>query len=453
MAARIPKLTSSVHDVGAEKPPFGSRFLTENADVWTQNAWDHVPPPDDQADNITSSLRRQRLAPVPDEDKEKYNSKPAKYWDNFYKTNADNFFRDRKWLHLEFPELLVAAEPESGETIICEIGCGEALTCVVQHVSSKQLSQGAGNAAFPLLSANKNPRLAIRAYDYSSHAVKLNNPLYNNPPIGSIQSAVWDLTSESTLPPGIEPASVDIVLCVFVLSALHPNEWGNAIANIHRMLKPGGIVLVRDYGRYDLTQLRFKSGRMLEDNFYIRGDKTRVYFFELGTCLYLQLSTAHKHLPWPLKDELALMFTGSRASSQTTVRTTEELSDSQDRENDIGNSISGPVSHTPPSRDSASPAPFSNPSTDRSTCSPEDPTPATSLATTHPNLLVPLTSCPPHPLFTIEQLGIDRRLLVNRKRQLKMYRVWMQGKFKKLSGAAHQAVDQSGTSDNYSRLC
>ena len=36
-----------------------------------------------------------------------------------------------------------------------------------------------------------------------------------------------------------------------------------------------------------------------------------------------------------------------------------------------------------------------------------------------------------HPLFTIMQLGVDRRLLVNRKRQLKMYRVWMQGKFKR----------------------
>ncbi|KAG9313171.1 S-adenosyl-L-methionine-dependent methyltransferase [Chiua virens] len=376
------------------------RFLTEDADVWTQNAWDHVPPPDDQAATIAPALQRQRLAPVPDEEKEKYNSKPAKYWDNFYKTNADNFFRDRKWLHLEFPDLVAAAEPEAGEITICEIGCG------------------AGNAAFPLLSANKNPQLTIRAYDYSSHAVKLvqNNPLYSNPPIGSIHSAVWDITSENTLPPGVASATVDIVLCVFVLSALHPDEWGKAIANIHRMLKPDGVVLVRDYGRYDLTQLRFKSGRMLDENFYIRGDKTRVYFFEL--------------------DELALMFTGGRASSSDkTIRTTEEVTDAEE---DPETSVSSPPSHTPPLSDAVSPAPVSQLSADQSA---EGPAAVTPLAVIHPNLLAPLSSCP---LFTIEQLGVDRRLLVNRKRQLKMYRVWMQGKFRKLT-SIQPDMESSGT--------
>lgn len=69
----------------------------------------------------------------------------------------------------------------------------------------------------------------------------------------------------------------------------------------------------------------------------------------------------------------------------------------------------------------------------------------------HPNLLdplFPLRSSPSlvssgetdqnseellrHPLFDTVNLGIDRRLIVNRKRQLKMYRVWMQGIFRKV---------------------
>lgn len=65
----------------------------------------------------------------------------------------------------------------------------------------------------------------------------------------------------------------------------------------------------------------------------------------------------------------------------------------------------------------------------------------------HPCSITNPPGCPPQPLFLAEQLGVDRRLLVNRKRQLKMYRVWMQGKFRKLSEARAYPVSPVAAPD------
>ena len=47
------------------------------------------------------------------------------------------------------------------------------------------------------------------------------------------------------------------------------------------------------------------------------------------------------------------------------------------------------------------------------------------------------------PVFEIVNLAVDRRMLVNRQRKLKMYRCWMQGLFRKPAEISTMAVKPS----------
>ncbi|KAI0430831.1 methyltransferase [Xylaria sp. FL1042] len=317
---------------------FGSRYLDEGDDVFEFNAWDHVETDDAYKEYSQQQFAMQRASPVSDFEKNRFNSDPAKFWNMFYKNNTANFFKNRKWLQQEFPVLNTVTAEDAGPKILLEVGAG------------------AGNTAFPILANNKNPKLKVHACDFSKKAVEVmrSHAEYNTE---LMQADVWDVASEE-LPPNVEENTVDVVLMVFIFSALSPLQWEQAVRNIHRVLKPGGVVCFRDYGRGDLTQVRFKKGRYLEENFYIRGDGTRVYFFE--------------------KDELSRIWRGIFEKDT-------------------------PVSGNEDETSETSPDPL-----------PQEP------STTKESQL-----------FDIEELGVDRRMLVNRAKKLKMYRCWMQGRFRK----------------------
>ncbi|KAI5779466.1 methyltransferase domain-containing protein [Geopyxis carbonaria] len=306
---------------------FGSRFLLPEDDPMQFNAWDHVEVDDEYKEYARSQIEKQRSQPVSEFDKARFMNDPSKWWDTFYKNNGENFFKDRKWLQQEFPALVEATTEGAGPRRVVELGCG------------------AGNTLFPVLKQNLNREFHIHGCDFSAQAVSLvkSHPIYlENHPEGNVSASVYDLGLPDTLPEGIEPDSVDIVVMVFVFSALAPEQWVAALGNIRRMLKKGGKCLLRDYGRNDLAQVRFRGSRYLEENFYVRGDGTRVYFFE--------------------ESELEQIFTGKVLHDQLVNA-------------DVAGGYGG---------------------------------------------------------FTVNKLAVDKRMLVNRKRQIKMYRRWVQAIFEKI---------------------
>lgn len=181
-----------------------------------------------------------------------------KNWDLFYKRNEGRFFKDRHWTKREFEEFTKDIDvANNSKPILLEIGCG------------------VGNFIFPLI--EENTPYYIYACDFSVRAIELvkKHPLYKK---DVCYAFVCDITQDN-LNEIIVENSVDVVSMIFVLSAIHPNKMINVLQNIYKILKPGGVVVFRDYGLYDEAMLRFNPRCKLANNFYARQDGTRAYYF------------------------------------------------------------------------------------------------------------------------------------------------------------------------------
>ena len=178
-------------------------------------------------------------------------------WDLFYKRNETRFFKDRHWTRREFEELVGTVE--GGRKTLLEVGCG------------------VGNFFYPLL---EEIDLFVHACDFSPRAVEFvkAHPLYDE---GRVHVFQCDVTGEQ-LTDHVTVDSVDIATVVFVLSAVHPEKMVATLKNIHCVLKSDGVVLVRDYGLHDYAMLRFAPGHKLQENFYVRQDGTRAYYFSIS---------------------------------------------------------------------------------------------------------------------------------------------------------------------------
>ncbi|XP_032264201.1 mRNA N(3)-methylcytidine methyltransferase METTL8 isoform X3 [Phoca vitulina] len=313
--------------------PLGSRILTDPAKVFEHNMWDHMQWSEEEAAAARKKVEENSAVRVLPEEQVKYENEASKYWDTFYKIHKNKFFKDRNWLLREFPEIIPV--DQKTEQKLQELSWDPAKTSAAdgfsrtrcppvpeeknhnqkrcgssdrQSQAGSQFSSldseehrkgplktelfpgsnatfrilevgcGAGNSVFPILNTLRNaPESFLYCCDFASGAVELVK-LHSSYRAAQCCAFVHDVCDEG-LPYPFPDGILDVILLVFVLSSIHPDRMQGVVNRLSNLLKPGGMLLFRDYGRYDKTQLRFKRGHCLSENFYVRGDGTRAYFF------------------------------------------------------------------------------------------------------------------------------------------------------------------------------
>jgi len=258
------------------------RNLRSESQVFKFNSWDNVEWTDEQKQSAEEIVKKNSAVRFSKEEIKSLEESQSKNWDSFYGVHQNKFFKDRHWIFTEFPELAPNAAapervyPESDGIIVNNMAAMKVESKAARQIF--ELGSGVGNTVFPILKFNDpSDDLMIYASDFSPQAIEIlqSSPEYDEK---RCKAFVLDATTEEWEVP-FAKNSIDIIVLIFVLSAIHPEKFRQIAKNVFQYLKPGGLLLFRDYGRFDLAQLRFKNGKCLQDNFYLRGDGTRCYFF------------------------------------------------------------------------------------------------------------------------------------------------------------------------------
>ncbi|GAV66780.1 Methyltransf_23 domain-containing protein [Cephalotus follicularis] len=231
-----------------------------------------------------------------------HHQQDSKAWQNFHtRHSSGKFFKERRYLLKEFPELVNCGEGSK----VLEVGCGN------------------GSTVLPILRGNRN--VIVYACDCSCEILERAKEFVGASDLASVQQRFhpfycdfsatgfpkWlacdscrsfvpqkqhgcfsdvdendrthsndlDLLKKSDCCLG----GVDFVTMIFTLSAVSSRRMPSAISECFFVLKPGGLLLFRDYGLYDMSMLRFEPGQRVGSREYMRSDGTRSYFFCLET--------------------------------------------------------------------------------------------------------------------------------------------------------------------------
>ncbi|KAI5398215.1 hypothetical protein KIW84_063850 [Lathyrus oleraceus] len=229
-------------------------------------------------------------------------------WKQFHtRHSSGKFFKERRYLLKEFPQLL--SSPPNSNPKLLEVGCGNGSTVLPILRENKDVivyacdcSDETLDRAKEIINANANAN-GVDSFKHRFHTFCCDVSTNGFPNwlacnhcrdnfLQKKSCSLLDVKEDNGLNVK-EPCSsegldccvggVDFVTLIFTLSAVPLERMPRSIKECFSVLKPGGMVLFRDYGLYDMTMLRFEPDKRVGFREYIRSDGTRSYFFCLNT--------------------------------------------------------------------------------------------------------------------------------------------------------------------------
>jgi SAM-dependent methyltransferase len=206
-------------------------------------------------------------------------------WDRFYTQHQTSFFKDRHYLANAFPH---------------EFAVGSTGTAVLAPRTLVELGCGVGNTLLPLLEDERYATWTIYGLDLSAVAIDLlqQDARYT---AAAVDKRTWvgvaNLVSDPL--PALCRNVAHVATLLFCLSAVAPAQHQAAAAHAAQALRPGGVLVVRDYGRYDQAQLQLATQRAKwlggdhnlkgdsNAHFYCKADATKCYYFTTEDLLRL----------------------------------------------------------------------------------------------------------------------------------------------------------------------
>lgn len=289
-----------------------TRIRNENLDAervapWVADEW--TVQDEQAASTILEDQREQCRITDKDYKTKKFRINDTMAWNRFYQSHQSNFFKDRHYFVKEFPHEFplshvdetkrteddastsspppytsATTNPKVQQRCLVEIGCGVG-NSMLPLLGSDGSSDESTNRT--VLNAVQPTQWTVYGFDLSSTAIDIlrNDMRYQQAlKLNRTYCDVCDISVPNVLPSYVQGVA-NVTSLIFCLSAIHPSKHSIVLQNVTSTLQPGkGVLIFRDYGRYDLAQIKLGTQRskLLDiDNFYRKHDGTKCYYFTI----------------------------------------------------------------------------------------------------------------------------------------------------------------------------